>query len=149
MFPVKREPSDTVDLGTDSRRIRCMDNNPHISDTLNINTSDNWPDRCLSKDMVITVAYVKNKSTSNEFNYNTTDSKGNEEFNAQQLIDINDVKTEKTEVCIDNTPGDVTEEEHSTMMKTKEESQIYLIEEHGIHYVQDISQLDRVGNERT
>ena len=44
MFSIKSETSDMFDVGKDSQRIICLDTNRnlHISDTLSINTSDNW-----------------------------------------------------------------------------------------------------------
>ena len=58
MFPVKSEPLVTFNEGTDSQRIRFMDDNPDISDTLNTDTSDNRSDKSFSKEMILTVAYV-------------------------------------------------------------------------------------------
>ena len=87
MFSIKSETSDTFDVGKDSQRIRCIDTNcsQHISDTLSINTSDNLPDKDLGEEMLLTVAYVKNKSTSNALDYHTSNSKGNKCMNEQYL----------------------------------------------------------------
>ena len=146
MFSIKSETSDTFDVSKDSQRIRCIDTNRHlhISDTLSTNTSENLPDKSFSEEMLLTVAYVKNESTSNTLDYNTSNSKGNKCQNEQHVADIDAIQTEKVEVCSINESGNVTDEEH-TMMKVKEESQNYRIEEHDIHYVRDISQLERVG----
>ena len=105
MFSIKREPSDTVAVGEDSQRIRLMDDNSHISNTLNINTSDNLADKSLRDEILLTVAYVKNESTSNAFDSNASNTKGNEDIYRQRLLDINDVTTDKMEACIDNTSG--------------------------------------------
>ena len=122
MFSIKREPSDTVAVGKESQCIRLMDNNSHISDTLNINTSDNLADKSFRDEMLLTVAYVKNENTSNAFYSTASNTKGNEDIYRQQLIDINDVKTEKMEVCINNTSGGVTDDEHDTI-HVREDSQ--------------------------
>ena len=142
MFPVKREPSDTFDVGKDSQHSRCIDDHPHINDTLNTDTSDNRPHKSLSDDMLLTVAYVKNESTSHVFNYSTSNSKGNECIDGEQLTDINIIKTDKTEVCSDNTSGEVIDDDNETM-HVKEEPQYYHIKEH----VTDISQHDCVKGE--
>ena len=65
MFSIKREPSDGFDVGNDSQRIRLRDDNPHISDTLDMNKSENQPDKRLNEEMLLTVAYVENESASN------------------------------------------------------------------------------------
>ena len=150
MFPVKSETSDTFDVGKDSQHIRCMDNNPHISDTLNSNTSENQHDKKLSEEMLLSVAYVKNENVSNALDYNTSDSKGNEVIYGQNLTDIYVIKTEKTEACNYNTSGDVTDDEfeHDTM-HVKQELQHYHVEEHNIQHVTDISQHDRVDRSDT
>ena len=83
-----REPSYGFDVGNDSQRIRLRDDNSHISDTLDVNTSDNWPDKSLSEEMLLTVAYVKNESTTNGLNLRTSNSEGNEGSHGQQLTDI-------------------------------------------------------------
>ena len=103
-------------------------------------------DKSLSEEILLTVAYVKNESTFNALDYNTSNSKGNKCMNEQYLGYIDAIQTEKVEVCSINESGNVTEEEHN-IMKMKEESQNYRIEEHDIHYVRDISQHDRVGEE--
>ena len=144
MFPVKSETSDTFDVGKDSHRIRLMDDNPHISNILNINTSENRHDKKLCEEMLLTVAYVKNENVSNSLDYNTSDSKGNEVIYGQNLTDINVIKTERTEAytCNYNTSGDVNDDEHDTM-HVKQELQHYHVE-HNIHLVTDTSQHDRV-----
>ena len=105
MFPVKSEPSDTFDVGNDSQPNRCIDDNQDIIDTLHSDTSDNRPNKSLDDEMMLTVAYLKNESTSHAFEYNISHSKGNESLciNGQQLTDINVVKTEKIEAYSDNT----------------------------------------------
>ena len=143
MFPVKSEPADTVDEGKDSPPTRCIDDNPHISDTSDINTSDKWTDTCLNKDMLITVAYVKNESTSDALDYNTSNPKGNKIIHGPQLIATNLIKTEMEEACSDNTLGATHDEEHCKI-HVKEESEHCRIKEDIIHDVTDISQHDRV-----
>ena len=143
MFPVKSEPSDTFDVGKESQRIRCMDNNPGSGDTLNSGISDNRPDKNLSDDMLLIVAYVKNESISNAPDYNDSSSKRNIDSYGQHFMDINDIKTEKTEACTLHTSGGVTEEEDCTI-HVKEESQNNHIKEHDINHMTDISQQDRV-----
>ena len=49
MFSVKSEPCDAFDRGTDSQRTSVMDDNPRISDSLNINKSENQPDKNIIK----------------------------------------------------------------------------------------------------
>ena len=144
MFPVKSEPSDTFEVGKDSQRIRCIDDNPHISDTLNTDTSDIRPYKSLGEKMLLTVAYVKNERTSHAFDYNTSNSKGNECIHGQQLTDINVIKTEKIEAYSDNTLRDVSDVEHCTM-HVKEESQHYHIKDQDIHHMTDISMHERIG----
>ena len=139
MLSIKSEPSDRVDV--DKHRIRLMDDNPHISGT---NSSDKLAYKSLSKEMFLTVAYVKSESTSNTFDYNTSNAKENEDNHGQQLIDINDFKTEKTEACIDNTSGDVTDDEPTTM-HVEDKSQHYDIKGNEIDYVTAISQHHGVG----
>ena len=154
MYPVK---SETSDVGNDSQRIRFKDDNSHIGDTLNINISDNFPDKSLSEEKLLIIAYVKDENT-NAFDYNTTDCKGNEEFHEQQLIDIDAIKTEKTEACgyntswhrtkeaySDNTSWHRTEEQHKTI-EVEEESEDYHVKEHDIHHVlgKSIQELARV-----
>ena len=129
MFPVKSETSETFDVGQDSQRIRCMDNNPQFSYTLNSNTSENQQDKKLSEEMLLTVAYIKNDSVSNALDYNTSGSKGNEVICGQNLTDINVIKNEKTEACNYNASGDVTDNEHGTMH---------------VKHVQELQQHDRV-----
>ena len=150
MFPVKSETSDTFDVGQDSQRIRCMDNNPQFSYmyTLNSNTSENQQDKKLSEEMLLTIAYVKNDSVSNALDYNTSDSKGNEVICGQSLTDINVIKNEKAEACNYNASGDVTDDEHGTM-HLKQELQHYHVEEHNIQHVTNISQHDRVDGSDT
>ena len=143
MFPVKSDPSDKFDVGKDSQRIRCMDDNPHIRNTLNINTSENQHDKKLSEEMLLTVAYVKNESVSEALDYKSSDSKGNEVIYGQNLADINVIKNEKTEACNYNTSGDVTDNEHG-IVHVKQELQHYHVEEHTLHHVTDVSQHDRV-----
>ena len=119
MFPVKSEPPDTYDVSKDSQRIRPTDDNPHISDTSNINT-DNFPDKNHSEEMFLTIAYVGNESISNSLDINNWNSKGNKDIHGQHLIDISHINTEK-KWYIDKTPGAVTDEEHGTV-KAKVES---------------------------
>ena len=138
MFPLKREPADTFDVGKDSQHSRCIDDHTHISDTLNTDTSDNRPDKSLSDEMLLTVAYVKNERTSHAIAFNTSNSKGNECIDGQQLTDINVIKTEQTEACSDKKSWEVIDVDNDTM-HVKEEPQHYHIEEH----VTDISQHDR------
>ena len=162
MFPVKSEIADPFDVGKDSQHIRLKDGYPHISDTVNVNTSENQYDKKLREEMLLTVAYVKNESASNASDYNTSDSTGNEVINGQNLTDINviknekkeacnyntsgdvtDIKTEKTEAYNYDTSGDVTDDEHDTV-HVKQEVQHYNVEEHNINLVPDISQHERV-----
>ena len=77
MFTVKSEPSDKVDVGKDSQRIRCMDDNPYINGYSDVNTSDNRPDKNHSEEMLLTVAYVKHESMSNTLDFNSSNCKGN------------------------------------------------------------------------
>ena len=63
MFSIKREPSDSIDVGKDSQRIRLMDDNPHIDDTSDIDTSDKLANKYLRDEMLLTIAYVKEEST--------------------------------------------------------------------------------------
>ena len=140
MFPVKREPPVTFNEGTDSQRIRCIDDNPDISDTLNTDASDNLLDNNFRKEMLLTIAYVENESKSHAFGYtcNTSNCKGNECIHRQQLTDINVIKTEKTETCSDNTSGNVTDHEHVTI-QAKEKYQHNDIIEDSNNHVTDIS----------
>ena len=110
MFPVKSEPSDTLDVGKDSQRIRLMDENPHINDYLNINTSDKLAGTSPSEEMLLTVAYFKNESISNTFDFNSSNCKGKKGIHEKHEIDISAIKTEKKGACSDNTSGDITEE---------------------------------------
>ena len=48
-----------------------MEDKPHISDTFNVNTSENRHDKILSEEMLLTIAYVKNESTWNALDYNS------------------------------------------------------------------------------
>ena len=144
MFPVKSEPSDTFVVGKDSQPTICFDDNQDISDTLHSDSSDNRPVKILSDEMLLTVAYVKNGSTSHAFDYNTSNSNENECIHEQQLNDINVIKTEKTDACSDNTSGGVTGEEHMTM-QVKEESEHFHIQDHDIHHEADIPPYDKVG----
>ena len=86
MLPVKSKTSETFDAGKDSQRIRLMDENPYISATLNISTSGNQHDKILNEEMLFTVAYVKNESTSNALGYNSSDSIENEGVYGHHLI---------------------------------------------------------------
>ena len=138
MFPVKSEPSDIVYVGKDSQCIRFMDEHSFTSDILNTNRSEKQSDKSLSEEMLLTVAYLKNESTSNALNYTHSHIKGNKDIYRRQLNDI-DIKREKTETCSDSTSGDATVEGHA-MMQVHEESQHYNIREHDIHNVTDISQ---------
>ena len=115
MSSIKSEPSDGFDVSNESQRTFLADDNSHISDTFDINTSEMRPDESLIKEMVLTFAYVKNESTSNVLDYNTSNSRGNECIHGQQLTDINIIKTEKTESRNGNTFRKVTDDEHSTM----------------------------------
>ena len=144
MFPVKREPCDTFDVGKDSQRIRLEDGNPHISDTSDINTSDNRPDKCLHKNMFLTVAYVKNESTLNALDYNTSNSKENKDIHGPQLKATNLIKREMEEACTDNTSEAINDED-IFKIHVKEESEHCRMKEDIIHHVTDISQHDRVG----
>ena len=44
MSSIKKEPPDTFDVSNDLQRCVCMDDNPHICDTVSMNTSVNRPD---------------------------------------------------------------------------------------------------------
>ena len=148
MFSVKSESSDTFDVGKDSQCIRLMNNNPNISDTMNTNTSENRHDKSLSEEMLLTVAYVKNESTSSALDYYNLNSKGNKEVHGQHLMDINVIKTEKTEACSDNTSRDGIDDEN-VGVHVKEEPQSNNFQEHDIHHVTDIAQYNRVGDRDT
>ena len=141
MFPVKTEPSDTFDVGKDSQRIRCIDDNQN---TFNTDASGNRPDKSIDEEMLLTVAYVKNESTSHAFDYNTSNSKGNECILGQHPTNINVINTGKIEACSDNTSRDVSDGEHGTM-HVKEESQHYHIKDQDIHHMTDISMHERIG----
>ena len=104
MFSIKSEQPDVFDVSNDSQHIRCMDDNPHSSDTSNTNTLDNWRDISPGEKLSFTIAYVKNESTSNALNNNISDFKGNEVIHGQNLIGENVMKTEKIEACTENTP---------------------------------------------
>ena len=144
MFPVKSEPSDTVDVGKDSQCIRLTDDNPDISDTLNTNTSEHRHDKSLSEEMLLTVAYVKNESTSSALDYYNSNSIGSKEIHGQHSIDINVVNTEKTGACSNNNLRDVIDDENDGV-HVKEEPQSHNFQEHDIHHVTDIVQYNRVG----
>ena len=144
MFPVKSEPSDTFYVGKDSQYIRLMEDNPNPSDSLNTNTSEIRPDISLSEGVLLTVAYVKNESTSNVLDYYNLNSKGNKEGHGQHIMDINAIKTEKIEVCSENTSRDVIDDEN-VRVHVKEECQHHYFPEHDIHHVTDIAQYNKVG----
>ena len=148
MFPIKCEPSDTSDVGNDPQPIRYMDDNPNICDTSKTNTSDNRPDKSLSEGMLLTVAYVKNESTSNAQDFYDMNSEGNKEIHGEHLMDINVIKTEKTDTCSDNNSRDVIDDENVTV-HVKEESQHPHFQEQDIHHVTDIAQYSRVGERDT
>ena len=93
--------------------------------------------------MLLTVAYVKNESTTNGLDFRTSNSEGNEGIDEQHLIAMADVKTERTEAYPDSTSGDVTDEEHD-MMHMKQESEDYHFTGHAIRHMTDTSQLDRI-----
>ena len=145
MFPVKSEPSETCDVGKDSQRIRLMDDNQEdISDTLQINAPYNWPDKSISKDISLTVAYVKNESASNALDYNTSNCNKNERIHVHHVFYINVNKMKKTDACTDNKSGQGTAEDNDIMLVSKE-SKYYHIKEHDIKPVTDTSQHSRVG----
>ena len=144
MFQVKSEPSNAFDVGKDSQYIRLMDYNPNPSDSLNTNTSDFRPDKSLSEGVLLNVAYVKNESTSNALDYYNLTSKGNKEGHGQHIMDINAIKTEKIEVCSENTSRDVIDDEN-VRVHVKEEPQHHYFQEHGIHHVTDNAQYNEVG----
>ena len=145
MFSVKSEPCGAFEVGTESQRTSVMDDNPRVSDNLNINTSENQRDKSLSNEILMTVTYVKNESTSNTLNYATLNCKRNDNFYEQNLTDISVMKTEKKEVCTDNTSEDVTDHEHDTM-QAKETSHLDCIKGTDINHMADISQHDKVGD---
>ena len=118
--------------------------NPHISHALDIYTSEIQPDKNLSNEIFMTVAYVKNESTSNMLNYDSLNSKGNEGCHERNLTDISVMNMEKKEACTDNTSGDVTDDEHGTV-QAKETSQHYHIKGNNINHMPDISQHYKVG----
>ena len=146
MFQIKSEPSDTLDVDKDSQRIRLMDDNPNISDTFIINTSENRHDESLSEEMLLTSAYVKTKSTSNALDYNSSDSNRNESIHGEHFIDKRVIKTEKIEAYPDNTSGYVLDEENGPM-QVKEGSQHYHVEEFGVGHMTDISPHGRCRDE--
>ena len=141
MFSIKNEPSDGFDVSNESQRSRLRDFKSNISDALDVNTSEIRPDKHLSKEMLLTVAHVKNESTSNELDFKTSNSKGNEGIHRQHLIDIHDTKTEKKEACTDNTSRQATGKTLATI-HVEEESQLF--REHDINSITDISQHHRV-----
>ena len=145
MFPVKREPPDTFNVGNDSQRIRCMDDNPHVGDILNINTSENKPDKNLSHEIMMTVAYVKNE-TSDTLNYDTLNYKGNEGIHERNLTDISVMKTEGKEACTDNALRDVTNHEYDTI-EAKETSQHYQMKGHDINHMVVILQPNKISDD--
>ena len=108
MFPVKSEPSDTYGVGKDSQPTRCMEDNQDISDILNTDASDNWLNKSLSDEMLLTMAYVKIESALNNLDYNTLNTKGNKCIHGQRT-EIYIIKSEETEACSDNTSGDITD----------------------------------------
>ena len=113
MFPVKSEPSDTLDVGKDSQRISLMDDTLYINGASDINTSDNRPDKNHSEEMLLTVAYVKNESMSNTLDFNSSNCKGNKGIHEKHEVDMSAIKPEKKGACNDNTSGDITEKECS------------------------------------
>ena len=117
MFSIKSEPSD--DVGKDSQRVRLMDDNPHISDTLDVNTSGNWLEKSISKDI------------------SQNDKVGDAEHNTIKECDIHHVT--------DISQHYKVEDEERDTMHVKEESQNFRIKEHNIHHMTDISQHHRVG----
>ena len=137
MFSVKIEPSETFDVGKDSPPTRCIEDNQDISD-VNTDSSDNRSDKRLSEETLLTVGYVTNESTSHEFDYNTSNSKEKECFEAQELTDISVIKSETTVACSDNTSGEVTDYKYGTM-QAKEKNQHSHIIEDGNNHVTDIS----------
>ena len=144
MSSIKSEPSDGFDASNESQGIFLTDDNSHISDAFDINTSEIRPDESVINEIVLTVAYVKNESTSNALDYNTSNSKGNKCIHGQQLTEINVFKTEKTESRNDNTLRKVSDEEHCTMHVKKELQHNHIIE-HGISHVKDISNHREIG----
>ena len=91
---------DKVEIaGNNSPRIGHMEENPHISDLSNVYTSTTRfrPDEeGHGKEMLLTVAYVKNEpGTPYVPDYNTASPKGNESLHGQNLISMNAIKTEQ------------------------------------------------------
>ena len=123
-----------------------MDDNPNVNDNLDTDTSDNWPDKNLSGEMLLTVAYVKNESKSNALDYYSLNSKGN--IRGQHFMDINGIKTERTDTCSENNSRDVNNDVN-VKVHVKEESQHHYFQEHGIHHVTNIAQHIRVGERDT
>ena len=134
------------EVDTDSQS--TMDDNPHISDNLDINTSENQPDKNLSNEILMTVAYVKNESTSNTLSYDALNSKANEDCHERNVIEISVMKTEKKEGYTDSASGNVTNDEY-TKMQAKETSQENRIKGHVINHMADISQHDKIGDSDT
>ena len=140
MFSIKSEPSDTVDVGRNSQSIGLMDSNPRINDPINMDTSDDWPDKRHRKEIILTVAYIKTEPSTSASQYNTSNYEGNLSIHEQSFI-----KTEKKEEGTDVTSRHMTAEEIDTMY-AKEKSQYDLIEDHEINYTTDLSQYNRIGN---
>ena len=53
---------------------------------LKTNASENRHEKSISKEMLLTVAYDKNKSTSNALDYNSPVSNGNESIHGKNLL---------------------------------------------------------------
>ena len=148
MFSVKSESCDAFEVGTESQGISIIDENPRISDTLDINISENPPDKNLGNELLMTVAYIKNESTSNTLHNDNLNSKANEGCLKRNLTDISVMKTEKTEGYTDNASGNVTNDEYDTV-QAKETLLHYHIKGHDINRMADISQLYKIGDSDT
>ena len=75
--------------------------------------------------MFLTVAYVQNGSTLNALDYYDLNLEGNKEIHGQHLMDINVIKTEKTEACSENDSRDVTNDENVTVHVKEEPQHLY------------------------
>ena len=117
MFSIKSEPSD--DVGKDSQSIRLMDDNPHISDTLDVNPSGNWLEKSIIKDI------SQNDKVGDE---------GKSTIKERDIHHVTDISHHYR-----------FEDEEEDTMHVKEESQNCRTEEHTIHHMTDISQDHKVG----
>ena len=111
---------------------------------MNMDTQDNQPDKDDSKEIVLTVAYVKTEPSTSAFQYNTSNSEEKGSIHEQNLMDTNVITTAKKEECTNNTSEHMAGEELD-MMNVKEKSLNVNIDDHDMQYTTDLSQYGKIG----